>query len=86
MNVREDKEVDRTYGSRDRPLPKGLLERWKFVTRSHFVIGYSVIRTEPVGVCDHRRSKSETRSTTVTVAMLVFLCFMSYVTVFVITL
>ena len=82
MNVREDKGVDRTCGSRDRLLPKGLLERWNFVTRSHFVIGYSVIRTEPVGVCDNRRSKS----TTVTVAMLVFLCFMSYVTVFVITL
>ena len=46
--------------------PEGLekirRERWSIVVRSHLVNkGYSVIRTEPVGVCDHRRSESETR-------------------------
>ena len=78
--------MDRKCGSRDRLLPKGRRERWNFVTRGHFGIGYSVIRTAPVGVCDHRRSKSETRSTTVTVAMSVLLCFASTVTVFIISL
>ena len=78
--------MDRKCGSRDRLLPKGRRERWNFVTRGHFVIGYSVIRTEPVGVCDHRRSESETRSTAIAVAMSVLLCFVSTVTVFIISL
>ena len=83
VNVLEYKEVDGTCSSCDRLLVKGLeeikRERLKFVARSLLINGYYVIRTEPVWVCDHRSSKSETRSVTVVISEL--LCFMSFFTV-----